>query len=127
MTKKKLGDPKTTVETGALVPQPHGGAIRNGGPNSGGPGRPPSEIRAAMRKALDGEVLESLGKKFIANELDALGYASFLAKYGLGEKTELTVVSPEIKAKVQVQVDIIASRPVWDSGELLDRLSEVWK
>jgi hypothetical protein len=125
---KKLGRPKkTTVKTGALVPQPHGGAIRNGGPNSGGPGRPPSEIRAAMRQALDTEVLSSLGKKFIANEVDALGYANFLAKYGLGEKNELTVISPEIKAKIQTQVDIIGSRQSWDSQELLNQLSEVWK
>lgn len=34
---------------GALVPQPHGGALRNGGTNEGGPGRPPSAIRELLR------------------------------------------------------------------------------
>ena len=38
------------VETGELRPQPHGGALRNGGTNKGGSGRPPSEIRSACRE-----------------------------------------------------------------------------
>lgn len=32
-----------------LIPQPHGGALRNGGTNKGGPGRPASEIRERCR------------------------------------------------------------------------------
>ncbi|MDA1082609.1 MAG: hypothetical protein O2973_13245 [Gemmatimonadetes bacterium] len=35
---------------GALVPMPHGGALRNGGTNRGGPGRPPEAIRARSRE-----------------------------------------------------------------------------
>lgn len=38
---------------GELVPQPHGGAIRRGGTNAGGPGRPPSRIKEALRKDFD--------------------------------------------------------------------------
>lgn len=49
---------KTTAKTtatrrsrvGALIPQPHGGALRNGGTNKGGTGRPPSIIRAELRE-----------------------------------------------------------------------------
>lgn len=30
---------------GALIPQPHGGALRNGGTNKGGTGRPPKAFK----------------------------------------------------------------------------------
>jgi hypothetical protein len=80
-----------------------------------------------MRKALDQDVLASLAQRYVQQDVDALGYANFLAKYGLGEKNELTVISPEIQAKLQTQVSIIAGRQSWDSQELLDQLSEVWK
>jgi hypothetical protein len=40
--KRKKSTGKTT---GALVPQKHGGALRNGGTNRGGPGRPPDEFK----------------------------------------------------------------------------------
>lgn len=50
-----------------------------------------------------------------------------ILKYGLGQKDEMTVVSPEIIGNLQAQVAIIGSKPVWDSQELLDQLSEVWK
>jgi hypothetical protein len=39
--------------TGALVQMPHGGALRNGGTNKGGTGRPPTAIREAFAVALD--------------------------------------------------------------------------
>lgn len=35
---------------GELIPQEHGGALRNGGTNKGGPGRPPSVLRAELRE-----------------------------------------------------------------------------
>jgi hypothetical protein len=36
--------------TGVLVRQPHGGALRNGGANAGGPGRPSDEFKRRMRE-----------------------------------------------------------------------------
>jgi hypothetical protein len=38
--------------TGALVRQPHGGALRNGGPNKGGNGATPSVLRSMFRDDL---------------------------------------------------------------------------
>ena len=41
--------PQTTGKaTGELRPQAHGGALRNGGTNKGGPGRPPDWLKARM-------------------------------------------------------------------------------
>ena len=53
---------KSTVPVGELVPQPHGGAIRNGGTNKGGPGRPASALREALRGSFEERmaVLESI-------------------------------------------------------------------
>jgi hypothetical protein len=118
-----------SVQKSVLVPAKNGGMIRRGSlpGNTPGTGRPPSEIRAAMRLTLDQSVLNDLLTKYQAGTIDQLGFANFLAKYGLGEKNELTVISPEIKAKIQTQVDIIGSRQSWDSQELLNQLSEVWK
>jgi hypothetical protein len=51
VTKSKQSTAKSTdVPVGALIPQPHGGAIRNGGTNAGGTGRPPDEVRRAYRE-----------------------------------------------------------------------------
>jgi hypothetical protein len=137
---KKLGQPKTKpvkkpdftkpgTVLGKLVPGRNGGQIWQGPAlnHVPGTGRPPSEIRAAMRHALDTEVMFGILRKWKAGELDDLDVGNFLAKYGLGEKNELTVISPEIKAKIQTQVDIIGSKASWDSQELLNQLSEVWK
>lgn len=66
-------EPETTGQTpvGHLVPQPHGGALRHGGTNRGGPGAPPSAIRAGLRgsyeqrrafleRVVDGEVMNRI-------------------------------------------------------------------
>lgn len=53
--KKPSSRHKTSAKTsGALVPQPHGGALSPGNPgNKGGPGRPPSLIRGELRGSYD--------------------------------------------------------------------------
>lgn len=48
--------PDHGTPVGALVPQPHGGALRNGGTNRGGYGRTPDRIRKAAQKALRGRL-----------------------------------------------------------------------
>ena len=45
--------------TGTLVPQKHGGSLRNGGTHKGGPGRPKKIVRASSLEAYD-RVLEEL-------------------------------------------------------------------
>lgn len=91
---KRSKRPKTTAKSsvklsaaspavGELVPQPHGGALRYGGPNAGGPGRPPNALRALMRGNLD-EVIPELHQRWQEKEIDAIQYAEFLAKYAIG-------------------------------------------
>jgi hypothetical protein len=46
---------KTTVPTGTLKPQSHGGAIRHGGTNKGGRGRPPKAYKQFLADCLDDE------------------------------------------------------------------------
>lgn len=72
MARKKSTEKTTEDKTpavGELVPQPHGGALRYGGTNAGGPGRPSSAIRERLRGSFDEriQVLEEIadGKAFI--------------------------------------------------------------
>ena len=44
---------KNHGEKHGLIPQPHGGALRNGGTNKGGTGRPKNEIRDTARRNFD--------------------------------------------------------------------------
>lgn len=48
------------------------------------------------------------------------------AKYGLGTKEEITVVSEDVRHRIQTQAQLIASRPTWTREDLLAQLSEVW-
>lgn len=43
------------VRKDEMIPQPHGGALRNGGTNKGGPGRPKDALRAKLRKLAEGK------------------------------------------------------------------------
>jgi hypothetical protein len=56
MKKESLTTVKTTVATGTLKPQPHGGAIRHGGTNKGGRGRPPKAYKEFLADCLDDEI-----------------------------------------------------------------------
>ena len=54
--------PVKTPEPVRMELQPHGGALRRGGTNRGGPGRPASAVRAAFRESLAGRrhILEQI-------------------------------------------------------------------
>lgn len=77
--KARLSD----APVGALVPQPNGGALRNGGTNRGGSGRPPEWIRARSRA-----MYESVLDEFEARDLSlaTLGELALIgntaARYG---------------------------------------------
>ena len=116
----------TGLAVGALVPQPHGGALRNGGTNVGGTGRPPDEIRKAMRGNLV-EILPGLLEQYNAGTLDHIRFADFLAKYGLGTKEELSIVSSDVKARLIRQVQVITAALEPDAASaLLAQLDAVW-
>jgi hypothetical protein len=49
-----------------------------------------------------------------------------LAKYGIGATGTVTIVSPDVLQRLERQAMLIASRPEWDSRDLLHALREVW-
>jgi hypothetical protein len=107
MAAKKAAKPakKTTaLSTGALRPQPHGGALRNGGTNKGGTGRPPSEIRAMLRGSFSERVkiLEQIADSADASAADRIKAVDMLAKYGLGTQQEV-VGDPEKPQELRVR------------------------
>lgn len=129
--------------------QEHGGALRRGGTNRGGTGRPPHVIRDHFR-----ELLAAQGTKHLAEVLAGvvhfrgkcekcshvqtrkINHASesgertrvveVLARFGIGTKDELNLISPEVRTRVQETVALIASRADWKSTELLEALDVIW-
>jgi hypothetical protein len=113
------------------VPQPHGGALvpgAGGGPQPGS-GRPPNEFKARCRELASSEHSFAAVERILKNA----GHPAFMAalKWATEQgytKETLTLISPEITARLQRQTQIIASRPAWTSEELLDVLgAEVWR
>lgn len=102
---KQSKRPKTTAKTteavpavGALIPQPHGGALRNGGPNVGGSGRPKNELREMLRD-FAWEKLPGFRAQWDALTPDQQVRALDLAlKYGVGTQSEQVISDDDIKA-----------------------------
>jgi hypothetical protein len=126
---------KTAAKTAAVAKraQPHGGALLEGGVpgNAGGTGRPPSAIRETARLMFD-ERLPKLaniadGRSKKVRTGDRLRAIELLGKIGLDDAAGIDVVHPEVIMRVQNTRKLIASRPTWDSEELLTALHEVWK
>jgi hypothetical protein len=78
---------------GALVAQPHGGALRYGSEPGGspGPGRPPSVVREAMLNSFADRlpVLEAIADDPKQRTSDRLKALELLARYGLGATVEV--------------------------------------
>lgn len=84
-----------------------------------------SQIAAKEPKDL---LLLTFDVQMSASPRDRLAAIDMTAKYGLGEKNEVTLVHPEVQERLARQAQIIASQPTWESNALMDRLSaEVWK
>jgi hypothetical protein len=49
-----------------------------------------------------------------------------LAKYGIGANGTVTIVSPDVIARLERQAMLIASRPEWRSTDLLLALRDIW-
>ena len=137
---------KTTAKTtGALRPQAHGGALRNGGPNRGGTGRPPSVIRQRLRGSFeeriavleaiaDGEAVERVrlpsgeetDTRKSAAVSERLKAIDLLAKYGLGTTKELSI--EHVRDRLQQTIRVITQTlPKEQAERLLSRLEPVWK
>ena len=118
----------TRTSTGELIPQPHGGALRNGGPNRGGVGRPPSAIRERLRGSFDQriEVLEEIADDPMQTPADRTRAIDLLAKYGLGTTKEITV--EHVRDKLQDTIALIREQLPRDQAEpLLERMRTIWR
>lgn len=71
-------------------------------------------------------LLISLRGKESASPGDRIKALDLAAKYGLGTKEEITLVSPDVRARVESTVALISTRPTWDAVDLLAELDKVW-
>ncbi|MEX1187518.1 MAG: hypothetical protein WEA80_13105 [Gemmatimonadaceae bacterium] len=51
-----------------------------------------------------------------------------LGRFGVGERTEEvhTLVSPDIRGRLQRQAEVMFSRPNWPTAELVEALWPIW-
>lgn len=68
----------------------------------------------------------SVRGKVSASPSERIKALDLAAKYGMGTKDEITIVSTDVRGRIDRQVSLIASRPTWTREELLTQLSEVW-
>lgn len=137
--------PNETPREGRLVPRPDGrGALRQGGTNKGGPGRPPAKFREAARKLLHnrkllprladiadgsiGEVVETKdGKVYTETPIrEQRGAIEVLLKYGVGEDKPLT--QEYVKEKLALTINAIYRlSPPALAEAIEDEMREIWK
>ena len=129
MTSQNETTAKTTErKVGELIPQPHGGALRNGGPNRGGPGRAPSEIRKQLRGDFR-ERIQILNRIADDEEMragDRIRAVELMARYGFGTLTEMSV--EEVRDNLTVTISVIRDFLNEDQAkELVERLRPIWQ
>lgn len=129
-TRKPSAQPSGKKTERQLVPQPHGGALlpgAGGGPQPGS-GRPPSELRERLKGSLAERVkiIEEIADEITHSAADRLRAIDLLAKYGLGTKEEITLVSEDVRTRLERQVSLIAARPTWTREDLLTELGAIW-
>ena len=129
-TRKSSAQPSGNKSERQLVPQPHGGALlpgAGGGPQPGS-GRPPSELRERLKGSLAERVkiIEEIADEITHSPADRLRAIDLLAKYGLGTKEEITLVSEDVRTRLERQVSLIAARPTWTREDLLAELGAIW-
>lgn len=123
-----------------MMVQPHGGALRRGGPNKGGPGRRPDRIKKLAQKALlprvqllahlaDGVAIhfdDESGTKLISpTPGERIRALEMLHKIGMGE----TVSTADVRDRLKQQVRLIRTSALDDASKelVLSLLGEVWK
>lgn len=127
--KKKKQAKKSGEKSGvALVPQPHGGAIRRGSQagNTPGTGRPPSEVSARALGSFDQRipVLEGIADNPEAADADRIKAVDKLGKYGFGEG----ISRADVRAALSDTVDAIRRAVDPDTAdELLTTIKAFWK
>lgn len=105
----------------------HGQLLRQ--PPAGVRGNPPPSPTARLRDMMR-EGLEALLPSFIADlqsgKINKAQGIDLLARYGIGATGTVTIVSPDVLNRLERQALLIASRPQWDSRDLLQELRDVW-
>lgn len=114
-------------ETAALIPQPHGGALRSGGkPGNKGGSKPPSIVRKACRKGFYARI--PLLKRIADNEAvdikERLRAVEMLGRFGLSG----AITWDDIRSRLKAQVEILrAALPAEQVEPILAELSRIWK
>ena len=94
MTQRTEKTPAKSPATSATVPmqpQQHGGALRRGGTNRGGPGRPRNAVRQLARRGAAQAIprlIEIVTGKF-SDPKDVITAARVLLEFGLGRQLEV--------------------------------------
>ena len=156
-----------------VVPQEHGGALRQGNPgNRGGIGRPKSLVRQRCRDSFDERIpvlekivdgvpiehiqiplaavvglltcpkgcgpmvpvdpdmalIQTVDASKSARAADRIRAMAELGRFGVGERTEQvhTMVSPDIRGRLQRQAEVMLSRLNWSTAELVEALRPIW-
>lgn len=117
-------------ESGVTLRVPsHGrGKILTGFPDGVRGNPPPSptaRLRDAMRTGLN-DLLPGFIDDIRNGKVSKAQGIDILAKYGIGATGTVTIVSPDVLQRLERQALLIASRPEWDSRDLLVSLREIW-
>ena len=135
---------QTTVPVGALIPQPHGGALRNGGTNKGGPGAPPKAIRELLRaryaervgileQIADGQAIQKVKIDGIETDTlisadvgDRLKALDQMARYGIGTTKEVSI--EDVKDRLSNSLDAIRALPypVTSAEQVIAAIKPFW-
>lgn len=86
---------------------------------------PTAAIRDMMREGLK-RLLPELIDDIASGKVSRIQGLDLLAKYGIGANGTVTIVSPDVIARLERQAMLIASRPEWRSQDLLLALRDVW-
>lgn len=110
---------------GQLIPQAHGGALRHGGTNKGGSGRPPSAIRAVAREKFDKLIptLSRIASTKNTKDRDRIHAIDILGKYGMDQAVSLADVRACLKEQNEIIREFLAPEP---AEELTSRIKPVW-
>lgn len=117
--------PAKTPAPVALVRQPHGGLLRQGGTNRGGPGRPPSAIRAAARDEFDRLIpkLATIAKAKETKDSDRIRAIDVLGKYGMDAAVSVADVRECLRQTTEEIREFLSPE---QSDMLLGRIRPIW-
>lgn len=96
----------TGKTTGELVPQKHGGALRNGGTNRGGPGRTPDEFKQRMAELVNRQAVGDYLEKCLMGEFGPKFFLSalqYVTDRGYGKAAQPIVGDSEQPVEIVVK------------------------